>query len=291
MKKNIIIWPILLITLLIVSAIIFDDYKISADQNSINSNINSMSTNSNNNLANNNSDATTNTNPVANNQQQATDDLFTNLQLPVLMYHHIRDFSDPSDQIGTNLSVSPTDFASQLDKISERDYKTITFNDISSGNIPDKSIILTFDDGYENFYQNAYPELKKRGMTAVSYIITDKVGTESYMTRDQIIEIEKYGIEIGSHTLSHPDLATASEARATKEIVDSKKYLEELIGKKIISLCYPSGKFNASTEIIVKNAGYKYAVTTKSSITTFNDVFALNRYRVNNGTSISNWIK
>lgn len=291
MKKNIITWPILLIILLIISAVIFNDHKITASQNSINSNTNNISANSNDNLANNNSDATTNTNSVTNDQQPATNNPLADLRLPVLMYHHIRDFSDPSDQIGTNLSVSPTDFASQLDKISERGYKTITFKDISSGNIPDKAIILTFDDGYENFYQNAYPELKKRGMTAVSYIITDKVGTESYMTRDQIVEIEKYGIEIGSHTLSHPDLATASEARATKEITDSKKYLEELIGKKVISLCYPSGKFNTSTEIIVKNAGYEYAVTTKSSITTFSDVFALNRYRVNNGTSINNWIK
>jgi peptidoglycan/xylan/chitin deacetylase (PgdA/CDA1 family) len=274
--------------LLIISAFIFNDSrsaggKIIADTNPISENKNANDNlNFNSNL---NSNINSNTAP-ANSETQ-----ITNIKIPILMYHHIRDFNNPSDQIGTNLSVTPADFATQLDTIQKQGYKTITFSNIINGDMPDKPIILTFDDGYENFYQNAYPQLKKRDMKAVSFIIVNDIGTIDYMTSDQIVEIENNGIEIGSHTLSHPNLSTASEAKAKKEIFNSKAFLEKLIGKSIISFCYPSGKYSDITEKLVKDVGYDFAVTTKGGVTRFVDPFALNRYRVNNGTSISGWIK
>lgn len=274
------IWPTLLIVLLTVSAIVFEDHKISTDTKVMPPTYSQQ-------LATDNSNSTDNQLPITDNSGANT----KNLSLPILMYHHIRDFNDPTDKIGTNLSVSPSDFATQLDLIKERGYTAINFQDILNGNLPEKSIILTFDDGYENFYQNAYPELKKRGMKAVSYIIVNDIGKNEYMTRDQIIEINNNDIEIGSHTLSHPDLATATSTRAEKEILDSKKQLEDIIVKKVISFCYPSGKYNDATENYVKNSGYSFAVTTKGGITTFADLFTLNRYRINNGTTINSWIK
>ncbi|MFA4996236.1 MAG: polysaccharide deacetylase family protein [Patescibacteria group bacterium] len=214
-----------------------------------------------------------------------------NLSMPVLMYHHIRDFSDPNDKIGTNLSVSPEKFAKQLDLIKNEGYTTITFNDLSTGNTPTKPIILTFDDGYENFYQNAYPELKKRGMIGTVFVIVNDIGKNDYLSEKEIKEINSNGIEIGSHTLSHPDLSTSSSSRAQEEISSSKKALESLIGNNVISFCYPSGKFSEETAQIVKETGYKYAVTTKSKLTTFENLFELNRYRVNSDTSISGFLK
>lgn len=279
------IWPILLIGLLITSAVVFNDRSIQIATQNTNYNQNQQNINENTDITNSNIDQ--NSNFSTDNRQP----IGNGLRIPILMYHHIRDFNDPTDKIGTNLSVSPTDFVAELDKIKERGYTTITFQDVLKGDVPEKSIILTFDDGYENFYQNAYPELKNRGMTAVSYIIVGDIGKGDYMTSAQIAEIDKYGIEIGSHTLSHPDLSTATETRATREVTDSKAQLETIVGKPIISFCYPSGKFTDATELIVKNAGYSFAVTTQGGITTFGDTFALNRYRVNNGTSIDNWIK
>jgi peptidoglycan/xylan/chitin deacetylase (PgdA/CDA1 family) len=111
------------------------------------------------------------------------------------------------------------------------------------------------------------------------------------MTENQIVEINKNNIEIGSHTLSHPDLAVATDTKARREIFDSKASLEKMISKKVISFCYPSGKYTATTEALVKEAGYAFAVTTNGGITTFEDLYALNRHRINNGTSISGWIK
>jgi len=109
-----------------------------------------------------------------------------NLSMPILMYHHIRDFNDPADKIGTNLSVSPEKFAKQLDLIKSEGYATITFNDLDTGNIPTKPIILTFDDGYENFYQNAYPELKKREMVGTVFVIINNIGKNEYLNQEEI---------------------------------------------------------------------------------------------------------
>lgn len=231
-------------------------------------------------------------NNVAVDSSQAFDQSnLTNLKIPILMYHHIRDFNDSSNKIGTNLSVSPATLSEQLDSIKQKGYTTITFNDLTSGKIPEKPIILTFDDGYLNFYQNAYPELKNRDMKAVSFIITGYIGGSDYMNERQIKEISDYGIEIGSHTVSHPDLSTLSEKLARQQIFDSKKTLENILSKSIVSFCYPSGKYTSQTESLVEKAGYSFATTTKGGITTFGDFFALNRYRVDKDTNISVYIK
>lgn len=232
-----------------------------------------------------------NINQTQKKEAAAEKDILKNLSMPILMYHHIRDFNDPNDKIGTNLSVSPKKFAEQLDLIKSEGYTTITFNNLDTGNIPTKPILLTFDDGYENFYQNAYFELKKRGMVGTTFIITNNIGKNEYMNEKEIKEIAANGIEIGSHTLSHPDLSKLSSDRAEKEISNSKKTLESLTNNQIISFCYPSGKFSEETTQILKNAGYKYAVTTKSKLTTFENLFELSRYRVNSDTNISGFLK
>lgn len=213
------------------------------------------------------------------------------ISIPIFMYHYIRDLNDPNDKIGTNLSVSPEKFASQLDLIKSKGYTTITFKDIMDGNIPDKPVILTFDDGYKDFYTNAYPELKKRDMKAVSYIITGNIKKDGYMSAEEINKISNDNIEIGSHTVSHPDMSKATTARAEMEARESKRILGEITEKPIISICYPSGKYNSETEKIVKDYGYSYAVTTNIGITSFADPFALNRYRLNHDTNISSYIK
>jgi len=211
--------------------------------------------------------------------------------IPILMYHHIRDFNDPTDTIGTNLSVDPVAFAAQLDYIRELGYSTITFAELESGNLPDKPVILSFDDGYENFYQNAYPALKSRGMKSVNFIITGSLAGD-YMTEAQIKELSDNGFEIGAHTVSHPDLSTATTARAIKEITASKSALETIIGKKVISFCYPSGKYNPEVEKEVKDAGYLYATTTKGGLADITaNSLELSRYRVNHDTNIKGFFK
>lgn len=211
--------------------------------------------------------------------------------MPILMYHYIRALDDPNDKIGTNLSVSPETFAKQLDLIVEKGYNAINFEDIKAGNIPAKPIILTFDDGYADFYTSAYPELKKRNMKAVSYIIVRDIDKGNYLTSSQIVELSNNNIEIGSHTISHPDLSKTPDEKAKTELTQSKEVLEKLIGKAVISFCYPAGKFNDATVNEVKSVGYIYAVTTNNKLTNFSNLLLLNRYRVNHDTNISAYLK
>ncbi len=211
-------------------------------------------------------------------------------KIPILMYHYIRDYNDPTDKIGVNLSVSPVKFAAQLDYLKSKGYKTITFQDVENNNIPARPVILTFDDGYIDFYQNAYPVLKSRQMVAVSYIITSFNGGR-YMDNNQIKEIASYGIEIGSHTISHPDLTTISPAKAQSEIANSKSILENIIGKPVISFCHPSGKYNDAVIKLVQDAGYKYATTTNPGMANFNVPLTLSRYRINPDTNVASILK
>jgi peptidoglycan/xylan/chitin deacetylase (PgdA/CDA1 family) len=214
----------------------------------------------------------------------------TYLTLPITIYHYIRDYSDPTDQLGINLSVAPETFALQLDQIKKLGYTTITFEDIAKNQLPKKPIMLTFDDGYLDFYTSAFPELKKRNMKAVAYIITSPPSYGEYMTAEQIKEVASYGIEIGSHTISHPNLAAISAIKATEELTISKKSLENIIQKPVISLCYPSGKYDANTIELAKTAGYKYAVTTVKGLGNLENPYEISRYKIGNSPNIFNYV-
>jgi len=208
-------------------------------------------------------------------------------QVPILMFHYIRDYHNPRDPVGNNLSISPKEFVKILEQIKKLGYNTITFKDIQSGTMPAKPIILTFDDGYEDFYSAAFGELQKRQMKAVAYIIVGAIGTPHYMNLEQIKTIAAYGIEIGGHTWTHPNLPTLSAAKQHIEIFNSKKYLETALGQKIISFAYPSGKYNNLSINEVKHSGYLFAVTTHPGLAHFNYDYTLYRLRISPGVDVA----
>lgn len=209
--------------------------------------------------------------------------------IPILMYHYIRDYTDPKDKIGVNLSVSPTTFAQQLAALKGAGYTTVTFNDLDQP-LPAKPIILTFDDGYDDAYTAALPALKQQGMRAVFYLVTQFLNTPHYLTTDQAKALDAEKMEIASHTVDHHELAKQSETQQQIELSQSKTTLETLIGKPIDHFCYPSGKYNAVTLGLDKTVGYRTATTTKPGIATghsFNTTpYELPRVRVTNQTDL-----
>ena len=221
--------------------------------------------------------------PIANLDLRST-------KIPILMYHHIRDYHSESDKIGTNLSVSPAQFVKQLDYLVAHGYTTITFRDLTTSKIPDKPIILTFDDGYDNFYDNAFSELKARNMTAVVFVITD-FKKSGYLTDEELKELDQSGVELGSHTLSHPDLTIIKPDKLKSELSLSKEFLETLTGKQTTSLCYPSGRFNSQVLEEAQKIGYDYAVTTRSGIGDFASPLELQRFRINPGTKLEQYLQ
>ncbi|MSU76174.1 polysaccharide deacetylase family protein [Patescibacteria group bacterium] len=205
-------------------------------------------------------------------------------RIPILMYHHIRSLPD-RDMMARALSVNPETFARQLDYLSAHGYTTVTFEQVQKGILPSKPVILTFDDSYKDAYSAAFPALQQRGMTGVFYVISGLVGNADSVSWDQLREMQKTGMEIGAHTISHPELPKLSVTDQKDQIDTSIRDISTQIGVPIISFAYPSGKSNTDTVNLVQAAGITYAVTTDFGVATgaMNQEL-LPRLRVTNAT-------
>lgn len=199
--------------------------------------------------------------------------------VPILMYHHIRDFSDPNNPVDTNLSTPVQGFRDQMQWLKENGYTTITFSELFSGTLPEKPIVLTFDDGYQDNYTNAFKILKENGQKGVFFLISSTEGG-GYLTQSEIREMAGNGMEIESHTISHPDLSQLGDEALAKELGESRNTIEEGTGQKVEFLCYPSGRFSKDVIDAAKTAGYRAAVTTKSSSSN-GSLYELPRIRMN----------
>ena len=199
----------------------------------------------------------------------------------ILMYHYVRVVDAKADPLGYRLSVNPTEFDHQLTFLQQLGYHAMAMKDVIGAKVDTRAMVLTFDDGYEDFYTTAYPILKKHGMTATVYIITGKIG-DQYMTWDQLNELKSAGFEIGAHTVTHPNLSKLSETQQKQQIDESKATLESKLGITVNTFAYPSGKYNDTTVNLVKEAGFQTAVTTQpGAITTnTNTPLLLSRYRM-----------
>jgi peptidoglycan/xylan/chitin deacetylase (PgdA/CDA1 family) len=218
----------------------------------------------------------------------------TTLELPILMYHYIRVPPSPRrDLVGFNLSVAPAVFAQQMDWLEAHGYHTVTFEDLRrywrrQEPLPARPVIVTIDDGYQDLYTTAYPILAAHGFTAVAYIVTGFVGENGYVTADEVLDLARHGIEIGAHTVNHSDLARAQQPWLTYQVVESRAWLEKLLGAPVVDMAYPSGKYDAAAIQAVERAGYWSAVTEQLSLLhTQADRFEWGRVRVAGGESLA----
>jgi len=186
------------------------------------------------------------------------------------MYHYVRPSPGPSDPIGVDLSVPPQDFEEQIAWLVSSGFNTMTMRELEevrAGKIglPPKPIVLTFDDGYRDFYTSVFPLLKKYHLKATAFIITGFVGQPAYMTWSMIDAIDKSGlVDVGAHTVTHPDLAQLSTAEQTEQIDNCQKALEQHLGHPVYDFAYPSGDYNSTTLEILQRAGFQTAVTTQN---------------------------
>jgi peptidoglycan/xylan/chitin deacetylase (PgdA/CDA1 family) len=122
-------------------------------------------------------------------------------------------------------------------------------------------------------------------------VVTDFVGQPGYMSWEQLAAMRDAGMEIGSHTISHPDLTTLDAAELQRQVAGSKAELEARLGVRVVSFCYPSGHYGPDTVAAVRDAGYESATTTNWS-PDYSDMLALPRRRVEGGTAAEDigWI-
>ncbi|MGD9625489.1 MAG: polysaccharide deacetylase family protein [Arcobacter sp.] len=209
----------------------------------------------------------------------------------VLMYHMISQHLPKNQSKFNRLRVRPKEFEKQLIWLKQNGFKSFTLSElVRLENIPEKSVVLTFDDGYEDNFTNAFPLLKKYDFKATIYIVlnrfennwaTDKdldkasseLNSEKMLSDEQIkIMIESGLIEIGSHTLDHVNLPKLNKEEKERQLIESKKQIEEKFDIKCDSFAYPFGFYDKDSVAIVKSSGYTNATTT------VNGVFDKNKY-------------
>lgn len=228
------------------------------------------------------------------------------IRVPVLMYHYIRVNPVASDRVGYGLSVTPADFAAQMEWIVRNGYHAVFPSELMSAMtqgapLPTKPIVLTFDDGYRDFYDQAWPMLKQYGLKSANGVVTtfaDKGdrGDTQYMTWNMVQELDQSGmVEIASHTLSHSDLTKMSVVQRWSELSRSKEVIEGKLGHACATVIYPSGRYDGATVADAKRAGYQIAFTTNDGkVRAPQDtgvILQLPRVRVAGGTTLAGFTK
>ena len=210
--------------------------------------------------------------------------------IPVLYYHSVL----PDSEVATpnEVTISPEKLRKELMLVQELGYTTLTmseFTDYINNNkpIPEKSILITFDDGYTDNYAHAFPILKELNMKATIFMIASQVDSGYYMSAAQLREMSDYGIDIESHTDNHVYLDTLSYDQQLKELKDSKEKLEKILGKEVTSIAYPYGNYNEDTKKAAIAAGYTFGFTTNKGLAKrINNKVELNRIYVSSNYSL-----
>ena len=199
-------------------------------------------------------------------QQVGTEDF--EVKVPVLTYHHVRDVLLVADRSDIEFSVAPSSLEEQLLYLHDKGFQTLSLSDLAASfenrePLPPKSVILTFDDGFRDFYTNAFPLLKKYNMRAVSFYVVGYSNFPGYMDQQMLREIHDSGlVDVQSHSMNHLVLTKLTPEEQRREIFDSKRILEEVLGKRINYFAYPYGDFDQNIINLVREAGYKLSFGT-----------------------------
>ncbi|OHY30573.1 deacetylase [Streptococcus parauberis] len=214
------------------------------------------------------------------------------IKLPILMYHAIHTM-DPSEAPNANLIVDPKVFEEQVKAMADDGYYFLTpeeaYRVLDKNEKPANKVVwLTFDDSMIDFYQIAYPIMKKYKVKATNNVITSYTDEKrvSNLSLEQMTEMKKNGMSFQDHTVNHPDLSQESSESRTAELKDSKTYLDTNLNQETIAVAYPSGRYSDSTLKIAKSLNYKLGVTTNEGLASASDgLLSLNRIRILPSTS------
>jgi len=214
--------------------------------------------------------------------------------VPIMMYHNVNYNDTP-----TANTVSPQNFERQMLYLRDRGFHVLSFDELvrlinHEEPLPKKSVVITFDDAYEDNYTFAFKILKKFGFPAIVFAPSDLIGQDGHLNWEQVGEMAESGIAFGSHTRHHSYLPDLPVAKQRDEIIVSKRNLEERLGVAVDYFAYPIGGFSDSIKQIVEEAGYKGAAATNRGYDRFNkDVYELNRIRFSDKDDRNDylWIK
>lgn len=186
-------------------------------------------------------------------------------RIPIVVYHIVRP-SYPSDsQAVRALAHTPEVFDTEMQYLADAGYHVISFGDLehyfqNGVSLPTKPIIISFDDGWGDQFQYAFPILQKHHYTATFFVFTNPIGTKGFITWDQLRTMRDAGMTIASHSRSHPYLTKVDNPNVLwSEIADSKSRLEKELGIAVHEFAYPFGQYTPVIVDLVKKAGYASA--------------------------------
>ncbi len=209
-------------------------------------------------------------------------------KIPILTYHSI-------DESGSVISTSPDTFRKQMQFLAGADFnivslKTLGESLLENAALPPKTIVLTFDDGFQNFYTSAFPVLNEYNFPATVFLITDYCGKfndwagnlltlepSKLMDWDEIKELSKNNIEFAAHSRTHPDLTKLNTDKAAREIVESKLVIEERLGVEVTDFAYPYGNYNLPVKQLTEKHFRTACSTRLGKVQAGDDLFSLKR--------------
>lgn len=215
--------------------------------------------------------------------------------IPILLYHSVCD--RPTGQFGP-YTVTRSQFARHLDVVQDLGYTTLTIGHLmkrrdEAAAAPDRVAVITVDDGFRDFEDNAWPELSARNIPATLYVVSGTIGGHSdwlaplgaarlpMLTTQQLRDLAADGCEIGGHSQTHPQLDCLPHARAHQEIRESKAQLADALGQEVSTFAYPHGYHDKHVRRCVIEAGFKSATAVRNALShDRDDRFALARVTV-----------
>jgi peptidoglycan/xylan/chitin deacetylase (PgdA/CDA1 family) len=227
------------------------------------------------------------------------------IRVPILMYHSIRERPPPGTAA---LAVRPGAFADQMALLKDRGFTPLTFGALATAlrqvrdggaveGLPDRPVVITFDDGYADFHQNALGVLDALGFAATVFVTTgwladagaDAAGRplDRMLSWSQLREAVEHGVETGGHSHSHPQLDQLPDARLREELTRSRRSLEDRLGRAVTTMAYPYGYSSARVRRAVRAAGYESACAVANDLAAGrHDVLAVPRLTVGRSTSL-----
>ncbi|MEA3249046.1 MAG: polysaccharide deacetylase family protein [Patescibacteria group bacterium] len=181
--------------------------------------------------------------------------------VPILVYHHIREPKAGLSAADRQYEVTPEVFEAQLAYLQEEGFESIPISDIAAAfsegkPLPERPVVITFDDGRDTQYTEALPLLKEYGFTATFFVFTNAPNRPGYVTWEQLAEMRDAGMEIGSHTVYHPFLTKSSDEELISELQGSRATIQEKLGVPGDVLAYPFGLHDERVLAAVWEAGY-----------------------------------
>ena len=232
-------------------------------------------------------------NPISANS--GTPSVLRRVHVPILMYHYISNPPPDADAIRLDLSVSPDNFQQQMQWLKDKGYTAITPDDLVAAmtrgsQLPDRPVLITFDDGYLDAYTNALPVLKHFGFIGTFFVVTSWIdeGHSGYLSWEQAKEMVQEGMYVQNHTSEHKDMRNRDHDWLVYQILGAEESIEAHTGVRPRFFCYPSGEFDDAVMRELRAAGVVAAFTTNDGSYDYSDdLLRLPRVRIRGSTSLA----